>query len=130
MLKQGNHYYYYTLLLLLPLLLAPFFNRIKMWRKFKGHAVFGAGGVIGPRGKLIEVKPQGKKGIDGASSVVRATPLGQGFPRPGMPMPMPMHMPGMPGMPGMNPGMPGMPGMNPYMMQQPPRGPYGAPPPR
>ena len=88
-----------------------------MWRKFKGHAVFGAGGVIGPRGKMIEVKPQGKKGIDGASSVVRATPLGQSFPRPGMPMPMPM--------PGMNPG------MNPYMMQQPPRGPYyGAPPPR
>ena len=94
-----------------------------MWRKFKGHAVFGAGGVIGPRGKMIE-NPQGKKGMDGAS-VVRATPFGQSFPRPGMPMPMPMHMPGMnPGMPGMNPG------MNPYMMQQPPRGPYGAPPPR
>jgi hypothetical protein len=25
---------------------APFFNRIKMWRKFKGHAVFGGGGLI------------------------------------------------------------------------------------
>ena len=89
--------------------LAPFFNRIKMWRKFKGHAVVGAGGVIGPRGKMIEVKPQGKKGIDStASSVIRAPGLGQSFPRPmpGMPMPMP--------------------GMNPYI-QQPPRGPYGPP---
>ena len=27
---------------------APFFNRIKLWRKFKGHAVFGSGGLIGP----------------------------------------------------------------------------------
>ena len=22
---------------------APFFNRIKLWRKFKGHAIFGQG---------------------------------------------------------------------------------------
>lgn len=38
---------------------APFFNRIKMWRKFKGHAVYGANtaaingpprGVFPPRG--------------------------------------------------------------------------------
>jgi hypothetical protein len=27
---------------------APFFNRIKMWRKFKGHAIFGGGALIGP----------------------------------------------------------------------------------
>ena len=26
---------------------APFFNRIKLWRKFKGHAVFGAGAIGG-----------------------------------------------------------------------------------
>lgn len=35
---------------------APFFNRIKMWRKFKGHAVFGGGGVIGPaRGQAAAI---------------------------------------------------------------------------
>ena len=34
---------------------APFFNRIKMWRKFKGHAVFGAGGLIGPRGQSAAI---------------------------------------------------------------------------
>lgn len=27
---------------------APYFNRIKMWRKFKGHAVFGANTVAAP----------------------------------------------------------------------------------
>ena len=32
-----------------------------MWRKFKGHAVVGAGGVIGERGKIIENSAQGKK---------------------------------------------------------------------
>ena len=70
-----------------------------MWRKFKGHAVVGAGGVIGPRGKIIENNTQGKK-MDSSnsggigSSLVRAPPLGA-FPRP-------------------------IPGMNPYGMQQPP----------
>ena len=105
---------------------APFFNRIKMWRKFKGHAVVGAGGVIGPRGKMIiENQPQGKKAMDNrggpTSSLIRAPPFGQmgQMPRPGMQMPG-MQMPGMP---------PGMPGMNPYMQQQPPRypNPYGPP---
>jgi small nuclear ribonucleoprotein D3 len=27
---------------------APFFNRIKLWRKYKGHAVMGTGPAIGP----------------------------------------------------------------------------------
>jgi hypothetical protein len=33
---------------------APFFNRIKMWRKFKGHAVYGANtyAVNAPRGNV------------------------------------------------------------------------------
>lgn len=35
---------------------APFFNRIKLWRKFKGHAVYGANTAavnagIGPGGR-------------------------------------------------------------------------------
>jgi hypothetical protein len=34
---------------------APYFNRIKMWRKFKGHAVYGAGGLIGPRGQSAAI---------------------------------------------------------------------------
>lgn len=86
-----------------------------MWRKFKGHAVVGAGGVIGERGKIIENSAQGKKMDSNSggtgSSLVRAPPLGS-FPRP---------------IPGMNP----MSG-NPYM-QQPPHmqqnmNQYGGPP--
>ena len=88
-----------------------------MWRKFKGHAVVGAGGVIGPRGQVIS-NTQGKK-MDPSSggtgsSLVRAPPLGS---FPGRPMP------------GMNPYMQQPPGMSPYGgMQQPPRyNPYGGP---
>ena len=34
---------------------APFFNRITMWRKFKGHAVYGAGtAAIAPRGNIFK----------------------------------------------------------------------------
>lgn len=47
---------------------APFFNRIRMWRKFRGHAVYGANtaAVEGPgrgRGRgaaLITPKTQGQ----------------------------------------------------------------------
>ena len=36
---------------------APIFNRIRMWRKFKGHAVFGSGELIGPvRGQSAAIK--------------------------------------------------------------------------
>lgn len=35
---------------------APFFNRIKMFRKFKGHAVFGVNTVLAPRGQAAAIK--------------------------------------------------------------------------
>lgn len=45
---------------------APFFNRIKMWRKFRGHAVYGAntaaieggGGRGRGRGTTIAITPK------------------------------------------------------------------------
>jgi len=41
--------------ILLPDMLAkaPYFNRIKLWRKFKGNAVFGGGAFINKAGMLI-----------------------------------------------------------------------------
>eukprot|EP01035_Chromulina_nebulosa_P018002 gene18002-23640_t len=35
---------------------APFFNRVKLWKKFKGHAVFGVNTAIGgPRGQTASI---------------------------------------------------------------------------
>lgn len=47
---------------------APFFNRIKMWRKFKGHAVYGANTA------MIAALTPGPRGGRG---------FGRGFPRGG-----------------------------------------------
>ena len=49
---------------------APFFNRIKMWRKFKGHAVFGAGGLItgnarGQSGAIIKKSLERRMQVQG-----------------------------------------------------------------
>ena len=48
---------------------APFFNRIKMWRKFKGHAVFGSGLAGGPaRGQsaaIIQKSQQRRMEVEG-----------------------------------------------------------------
>ncbi len=67
---------------------APFFNRIKMWRKFKGHAVYGANtaavNAIGGRGF-----PRGPGGP------------GRGGPGRGGPSP---YGPGPSGGPGPGPG--------------------------
>lgn len=42
---------------------APIFSRIKMWRKFKGHAVFGSGELIGKDGRSAVVRRPGPGGI-------------------------------------------------------------------
>ena len=55
---------------------APFFNRIKMWRKFKGHAVFGLGGLIGPRGQTAAIMQKSQLNR-------RPGPGGPGQPGPG-----------------------------------------------
>lgn len=79
---------------------APFFNRIKLWRKFKGHAVFGINTVAAPRGQSAVLKRGGGGGPRGmpgrtftpvASQGIGVPAIGS-FPRPGMP---PMVRPGM-----------------------------------
>jgi hypothetical protein len=50
---------------------APFFNRIKMWRKFKGHAVYGANTAA------FNPAPRGIMPFRG----------GRGMPRPFIPAP-------------------------------------------
>jgi hypothetical protein len=94
---------------------APYFNRIKMWRKFKGHAVFGVNTIAAPRGQSIAFRG-GRGGPRGAGPGMPAPryPIGMpvgapsaGYPRP----PMPMSM-------GPRPGL----GSSPY---GPPSGPYG-----
>ena len=39
---------------------APFFNRIKLWRKFGGHAVYGlnTSALEGGRGRAIAITPK------------------------------------------------------------------------
>ena len=73
---------------------APFFNRIKMWRKFKGHAVFGLGGLIGPRGQTAAIMQKSQQnrrpmpggpmggGPSGISSGAPPGQYGQGGYRP------------------------------------------------
>ncbi len=50
---------------------APIFSRIKLWRKFKGHAVFGSGEVIGPaRGQsaaIIQKSRERRMQVEGMS---------------------------------------------------------------
>eukprot|EP01039_Chlorochromonas_danica_P010763 gene10762-11962_t len=63
---------------------APFFNRIKLWRKFKGHAIYGAntaavngprGGFGGPRGPLYPGKAMpGRPPMPGFLPNVGVTP--------------------------------------------------------
>src|SRR5438046_2097681 len=78
---------------------APIFNRIKLWRKFKGHAIIGAntidesrpgagrGGGFGGRGdSLVQRFPQGGRGGGGFQSggggfQGGAFGAGVGFPR-------------------------------------------------
>jgi small nuclear ribonucleoprotein D3 len=43
---------------------APFFNRIFLWRKFKGHAVMGGGQVISKSG-MITMRGQEQDGGKG-----------------------------------------------------------------
>ena len=61
---------------------APFFNRIKMWRKFRGHAVYGAntaaiegGGGRGRGRGTIAITPktqsQQKRDADAMGTVMR-----------------------------------------------------------
>lgn len=42
---------------------APIFSRIKMWRKYKGHAVFGSGELIGKDGRSAVVRRPGPGGV-------------------------------------------------------------------
>ena len=49
---------------------APFFNRIHLWRKFKGHAVMGGGQVISRSGKItMRGQEEGGKGGKGGKGV-------------------------------------------------------------
>jgi hypothetical protein len=66
---------------------APYFNRIKMWRKFKGHAVYGAGGLIGPRGQSAAIiqksatrrmQVQGSMGMPAPGGMPGSGPFGPG----------------------------------------------------
>jgi len=79
---------------------APFFNRIKLWRKFKGHAVFGINTVAAPRGQSAVLRGGRGAGPRGAmpgrtftpnTSQIGVPPVGS-FPRPGM---MPIARPGL-----------------------------------
>jgi hypothetical protein len=63
---------------------APFFNRIKMYRKYKGHAIFGTGGMIdapvgGGRGGSSLVS-RGGRGGDGGRGFAGPRPPFQGNP--------------------------------------------------
>ena len=50
---------------------APFFNRIHLWRKFKGHAVMGGGQVISKSGMITMrgQEPEGGKGGKGGKGM-------------------------------------------------------------
>lgn len=92
---------------------APYFNRIKLWRKFKGNAVFGGGAFINKAGMLIRpgtrppavamgVGPgpgpgQFAPGIGMRENVPRGGPAPYGAPRPmgGYGGPGPSYGPGM-----------------------------------
>lgn len=70
---------------------APFFNRIKLWRKFKGHAVFGINTVTTPRGpRGAAMTPRGiGRGIV-ASQIIVPRPMALMPPQlPPFPRPMP-----------------------------------------
>lgn len=97
---------------------APFFNRIKLWRKFKGNAVFGGGAFINKAGMLIrpgDRPPVSASGPGQFAPGVREGPP-RGMPGPyGAPRPMGGYGPG--------PGGPGGPRGPPHM-----GGGYGGPP--
>lgn len=101
--------------------IAPYFQRIKFWQKYKGKGVYGGNPIAKGLGASISQRTEQnrdqREGFGG-----RGGRGGRGMPNMyGRPPPMPAGMPGggMPGMPGMMPGMPGMP---PGMPGMPPRG--------
>lgn len=54
---------------------APFFNRIKMWRKFKGHAVYGSGGgLIGQSAAIIQKSQTRRLQVQGGLGPGRGPP--------------------------------------------------------
>ena len=72
-------------LIILPDMLqkAPFFNRIKMWRKFKGRAVFGTSGALGApiRGQslaIINKSRQRRLQVEGLQPGAGGGPIGVG----------------------------------------------------
>mmetsp|Transcript_9509 Transcript_9509/g.14315 ORF Transcript_9509/g.14315 Transcript_9509/m.14315 type:complete len:168 (+) Transcript_9509:144-647(+) len=70
---------------------APFFNRIKLWRKYKGHAVMGSGEAIGPpmRGQAAAIANKTRqRRLEGQGMGGRGmgAPVGRGPPGPPMPM--------------------------------------------
>lgn len=90
---------------------APFFNRIKLWRKYKGHAVFGGGSVIpgairGQGAAIIKKSQERRQQIAGPP---RGPAMGMAMPPrsyPGMQMGVPRPMMPPPGgsAPGYYPG--------------------------
>lgn len=71
---------------------APFFNRIKLFRKFKGHAVYGANTLpIGPGRGPFGPRPGGGRG--GAGPIRGSQTLPQGAPQNNYYGPPSGHMP-------------------------------------
>ena len=69
--------------LVLPPILqkAPFFNRIKMWRKFKGHAIYGANtALVNGTGRGFGGRGGGGPGGFGGRGPPRGPPSGGGAP--------------------------------------------------
>lgn len=79
---------------------APFFNRIKMWRKYKGHAVFGGGGaaaapVRGQSAVIMQKSQSRRLQVLGGRGLPVGPPGGAGgAPAPGYGAPPPMGGPG------------------------------------
>ena len=137
--------------ILLPDMLAkaPYFNRIKLWRKFKGNAVFGGGAFINKAGRVIRpgastTRPTGGGPPGGPPGGQFAPGVRDGGPRgpPGMSShpygaPRPMGGYGNPsadprGGPQQNMGGYGYPPQQhggPSLYGPPPSGSYGGPPP-
>ena len=65
---------------------APFFNRIKMWRKFRGRAVFGGGTAVGApmRGQSLAIINKSKQRrllVEGQQPAAGGVPpIGRGGP--------------------------------------------------
>jgi hypothetical protein len=96
---------------------APFFNRIKMWRKFRGHAIYGAGSaapaqstsVIVPRPMFkANYNPRGTPYVPPMNSTMYPTNTSAtnfvSFVQPQAPLPQypPQNVPGPTPPPGKN----------------------------